>query len=155
MRVIREDNNINTAIDAMINSFDSQDEPMLGAFWYDPRKQEVFGVKATPARDCKWYKSPQFGIETRTGNALHVNIWKKEHFRGKDTRFNGDYTQVPRGRVFEFKDKGFVVFTGDWIDDYPEAKRDIIFEFQLPEDVKFERDYHWDIGHGWSNEFFE
>ena len=78
MRVIREDNNINTAIDAMINSFDSQDEPMLGAFWYDPRKQEVFGVKATPARDCKWYKSPQFGIETRTGNALHVNIWKKE-----------------------------------------------------------------------------
>lgn len=31
MRVIREDNNINTAIDAMINSFDSQDEPMPGA----------------------------------------------------------------------------------------------------------------------------
>lgn len=62
---------------------------------------------------------------------------------------------MPRGRVFEFKDKGFVVFTSDWINDYPEAKQDIIFEFQLPGDTKFERDYHWDIGHGWSNGFFE
>ena len=59
----------------------------------------------------------------------------------------------PRGRVFEFKDEGFIVFTGSWINDYPEAKDEIIYEFQLPADTKFVQDEHWDLGHGWSNEF--
>ena len=29
----------------------------------------------------------------------------------------------------------------------------IIEEFNLPNDVIFYRDIHWDIGHGWSDEF--
>lgn len=155
MRIIREDNQVNAAIDNMIDNCNVQDEPMLGAFWYDVKKKEVFGVKSTPANDCVWYVSPQWETKVRTGRALHANIWKKEHFRGKDKRFNGDYTQIPRGRVFEFENNNFIVFTGDWIDQYPEAKEDIMFEFQLPDTTVFKKDSHWDIGHGWSNEFFE
>ena len=61
---------------------------------------------------------------------------------------------VPRGRVFEFKNEGFKVYTGKWIDNYPQVKDLIIEEFQLPkEDTEFRQDYHWDIGHGWINEF--
>ena len=72
----------------------------------------------------------------------------------KDKRSNGNYTLVPRGRVFEFKDVGYVVFTGEWIDNCPEAKDLILFEFNLPEDkTEFRKDSHWDIGHGWSQEF--
>lgn len=61
---------------------------------------------------------------------------------------------VPRGRVFEFQDEGFRVYTGKWINDYPNVKELIIKEFQLPIDkTKFLIDSHWDIGHGWSQEF--
>lgn len=31
---------------------------------------------------------------------------------------------------------------------------EIMLEFQLPEDnTRFAQDEHWDLGHGWSNEF--
>ncbi len=55
----------------------------------------------------------------------------KNHFKGIDSRFNGDDKSVPRGRVFQFEKDGFVVFTGSWINDYPEAKETILFEFEL------------------------
>lgn len=152
--IVRVDKQAMAAMEAMINSMASQSNAELGPFWYDKNNKELFGVHSSPAEDCAWYKSSQFGIEVRTGKALHETIWKKEHFRGKDRRFNGNYTLVPRGRVFEFKDVGYVVFTGDWIDNYPEAKDLILFEFNLPKDkTEFRKDSHWDIGHGWSQEF--
>ena len=82
----------------------------------------------------------------------HKDIWAKEFRRNKDSRFVGDYTQIPRGRVCEYKDKGFVVYVGDWIDNYPEAKSEILFEFNLPETTTFVKDIHWNLGHGWSDE---
>ena len=48
---------------------------------------------------------------------------------------------------------GFKVFTGSWIKKFPECKTLIIDEFQLPNNVEFIQDEHWDIGHGWSDEF--
>lgn len=142
------------AIDAMIDSFDKQDDPYVGAFWYDPDREELYGQKPTLASDIPFYHSSQWSKDVRTGRALHKSIWKKEHFKGKDPRFTGDYTEKPRGRVFEFKDEGFIVFTGSWIKDYPEAKQLIIDEFQLPSDnTQFKIDDHWEIGHGWSDEF--
>ena len=55
--------------------------------------------------------------------------------------------------IFPTKD-GFKVMTGSWIDKYPEAKEEIIFTFDLPEqNTEFVKDSHWDIGHGWSQEF--
>ena len=150
----RDDNTTNAAMDVMVANEEYQDSPSLGIFWYDTQKNELFGVESAMADDVDFYMSPQWNKEVRTGRRLHKNVWEKQFYRKKDKRFSGDYTQVPRGRVFEFRDEGFVVFTGKWIEDYPEAKEEIMFEFQLPEDnTKFIQDEHWDLGHGWSNEF--
>lgn len=149
----RENETTNAALDVMANNDIYQDKPSLGIFWYDPNKKELYGVESTMADDIEYYLSPQWQKEVRTTRRLHKHIWEKQFHRGKDKRFSGDYTMKPRGRVFEFKDEGFIVFTGSWINDYPEAKDEIIYEFQLPADTKFVQDEHWDLGHGWSNEF--
>lgn len=150
----RESDEVNAAIEVMINSFDEQNEPMVGPFWYDPINKEIYGHVVALAKDRPFYYSPSFKKEVRTGSALHKAIWEREYFRHKDKRFSGDYTLRPRGRVFEFKDEGFKVFVGEWINKYPEAKEEILYEFQLPKDkTEFIIDEHWDIGHGWSQEF--
>ena len=150
----RESDETNAAIEVMIESFNEQNEPMVGPFWYDPERKEVYGQVVALAKDRPFYYSPSWKKEVRTGSALHKSIWEREYFRHKDRRFSGDYTLRPRGRVFEFKDEGFKVFIGEWINQYPEAKEEILYEFQLPKDhTEFVIDEHWDIGHGWSQEF--
>ena len=141
------------AIDVMQQNEQYQDDPCVGIFWYDVKNAELFGVQSTLAEDLPWYESNQFGSFVRTERRLHKSKWQKEYFRDKDSRFRGEYTKVPRGRVFEFKDSGFKVYTGDWIDSYPNVKKLILEEFQLPEDTEFVKDVHWDVGHGWSDEF--
>jgi hypothetical protein len=48
---------------------------------------------------------------------LHRQVWAKEHFRAEakqeETKFTGDYTQVPRGRVAWNVNK-FIVLVGKW-----------------------------------------
>ena len=150
----REDDVTNAAIEVMINSFDEQDEPMVGPFWYDPKNKEIYGHVVALAKDRPYYFSPSWKKNVKTGSALHKSIWEREFFRHKDKRFTGNYTLKPRGRVFEFENEGFKVFVGNWINDYPEAKEEILYVFQLPKDkTEFVIDEHWDIGHGWSSEF--
>ena len=152
---LREDGVVDTELQAMISSEDDQDEAYIGPFWYDPNKKEVYGQVLTLAKDKPFYKSSHDEKEVRTGTALHKAIWKKEEKRNKDKRFTGDYKQKPRGRVFEVKDDGFKVMVGNWINDYPEAKEEIIDVFQLPKNkTEFVIDKHWDIGHGWSEEIY-
>lgn len=147
----RNDSYVNSALEAMSQSFENESIPSLGIFWYDTENKELFGVLSSTFDDCKEYKSSNFGCTVKTISKLHEQVWKKEHFRGKDSRFLiRDYTSVPRGRVFWFGDTGFVVYTGDWIDEYTECKEQILFEFDLPSDTKFKKDGHWDIGYGWS-----
>lgn len=149
----RKDETANAAMDVMSFNDDYQDEPFVGCFWYDPIKNELYGVGKTMSMDVDFYDSTQWNKRVKTGRLLHKNIWQKEFYRKRDSRFTGDYTQRPRGRVFEFENEGFKVFTGAWIKDYPEAKEEIMYEFQLPENSEFIIDEHWDLGHGWSNEF--
>ena len=150
----RKDAIAGAAMDAMLHNMQVQDEAMVGSFWYDPHRNELYGVSTTLAQDVPFYSSQQFNAEVKTGRQLHEKIWQKEIYRGRDKRFSGDYTQRPRGRVFEFKDKGFVVFTGQWIDTYPQVKDLVLEEFQLPKDAtEFRKDEHWDLGRGWSQEF--
>lgn len=151
--ILDRDDITNSAIDAMKNCFDKQDDSYIGPFWYDPNKQECYGYVLTLCSDVPYYKSSVWNKEIKTSNALHQSIWKKEAARGKDKRFTGDYTLKPRGRVFYFKDEGYIVFTGNWITNNNAAKSEIINVFQLPNDTKFIIDSHWDIGHGWSQEF--
>lgn len=146
----RTDAETDLMINAMYDSMDSQEDPQVGIFWYDVVNDELFGVVSEPAEDAKEYIS-EFGSHTRTGKRLHKDIWKKEYFKGKDKRFQGDYTKIPRGRVFQIDDK-FVVMVGDWVDEYPQVKDEVLYEFQLPKNTEFRKDIHWNIGHGWSEE---
>lgn len=149
-----EDNSINALKELMYENIQHQEEGEVGIFCYDPKTQELFGVKSASVEDVPFYKSSLFnGVMVKTCRPLHYKVWEKEYFRGKDKRFSGDYTKVPRGRIFYIKDEGFVVIVGDWIDSYPEAKSEIIYEFNLPENTKFKKDVHWNIGHGWSDKF--
>lgn len=151
---LREDDEVNAFMDVMASNDELQEEPSVGIFWYDKDKNDLFGVVSALAQDVPYYSNNMFDSKVRTCRALHKNIWNKENKRNKDPRFSGDYTQVPRGRVFEVENKGFVVMVGDWIEKYPEAKEEILAEFNLPEDTEFKMDDHWNLGHGWSEEGF-
>ena len=143
---------INTFRELMIESNEYVGEPEIGIFWYDINKNELFGVYSIPAGTVQFQKSNYFRGNVKTFSKMHYAVWKKEQYKKKDNRFQGNYTLVPRGRVFEIEDRGFLVCTGDWITKHPEAKNEILFEFDLPEDkTEFIIDEHWDIGHGWSD----
>jgi len=145
---------INALKELMAENIQYQDDSEVGIFWYDPENDELFGVKSADVNDVAFYKSTLFGgKEVKTCRPLHYKVWEKEYYRGKDQRFHGDYTLVPRGRVFFVKDEGFIVVVGDWINDYPQAKLLIISEFNLPANTEFIIDTHWNLGHGWSDKF--
>lgn len=146
--------NINALKELMAENIQHQDDSEVGIFWYDPENDELFGVKSADVNDVPFYKSNLFNSkEVKTCRPLHYKVWEKEYYRGKDKRFRGDYTLVPRGRVFFIKDEGFVVVVGDWINEYPQAKPLILEEFNLPENTEFMVDIHWSLGHGWSDKF--
>lgn len=142
---------VNALKELMRANIEHQDDPEVGIFWYDVENDDLFGVKSASVDELKFYHSTMFNADVKTCKPLHYKVWERENFRGKDKRFQGDYTQVPRGRIFYIKDRGFVVITGSWINDYPEAKDTIRYEFNLPEDTEFQIDSHWDLGHGWSD----
>lgn len=143
---------INTFRELMIENNEYEGEPNIGIFWYDVNKHELFGVYSVPADMIQFQRSNYFNGNIRTFSKMHYAVWKKEQYKKRDRRFLGDYTLTPRGRIFEIEDKGFLVCTGEWINNHPEAKEKILFEFDLPEDkTEFRVDEHWDIGHGWSD----
>ena len=153
---LRNDESLNAGFELMEKNEALQEEPYLGCFWYDPENTELYGVGKSPANELAFYHSKDWDKDIRTSHQLHKNIWEKQYYRGKDKRFTGDYTKRPRGRVFEIKNEGYVVCVGDWYENHPEAKEEIMFEFQLPEDkTKFIHDELWDIGHGWSNDYID
>lgn len=144
---------INAFRELMSENIDHQDDPYVGIFWYDVESDDLFGVRSACVDDLQFYHSNLFNANVKTCTPLHNKVWDKESRRKKDRRFSGNYTRVPRGRVFEIEDVGFVVCVGEWINEYPQAKELILDEFQLPEDTEFKIDSHWNLGHGWSDKF--
>ena len=65
------------AIEVMKESFDKQDEAYVGPFWYDPKKQEVYGYVLALASDVKSEVSSLWHAKVKTSNALHKSIWEK------------------------------------------------------------------------------
>lgn len=153
--IIRKDDKINSAIELMLQNDAFQNEPSVGCFWYDVKNNELFGVYSCLAKDVEYYYSRTYNKYVKTGSKLHKDIWKKEFYKNKDSRFQTNYTLIPRGRVFEFRDDGFKVMIGDWIENYPNAKKLILEEFDLPDETEFIVDSHWNIGRGWSEEYLE
>lgn len=83
---------------------------------------------------------------------MHRQVWAKEYFRAQakhlETKFKGDYTQVPRGRVTWTIDK-FLVLVGHWAEPIQEELTELLEkEFALPF-FEFVYDEHWDLGHVW------
>lgn len=82
-------------------------------------------------------------------------MWAKEYFKAQamheETKFKGDYTQIPQGRVAWNIDK-FIVLVGQWAEPIlDELTAMIEKEFSLPY-FEFVYDEHWDLGHGWSGD---
>ena len=99
-----------------MRTFDGE-MPCIGIFWYDLADKSLFGV-------CKSELTPKMAEEAADKGLpfinyphLHRQIWAKEYFKAQakheDTKFKGDYTQVPRGRVAWNIDK-FIVLVGHW-----------------------------------------
>ena len=143
--------------EAMMRDMRSFDEPMpaIGIFWYDPEEHSFFGVGKKELTPKMIEDAAKDGLPYINYPKLHRQVWAKEFFRaemsGEPTKFKGDYTQIPRGRVTWAVNR-FVVFVGQWAKDIePELTTLLEKEFALPCFV-FRYDEHWDLGHGWSGD---
>lgn len=150
----KQDNSLMGGFKDLMQKSINNDEASVGIFWYDVKNNELFGVREETAKNVPFYKSDLFDKKVRTYTKLHYQIWEKEKHKKGDRRFWGDYTKVPRGRVFEIEDEGFVICIGSWSDKYPDVVNLVIDEFNLPsERTKVIIDPHWELGHGWTDKF--
>lgn len=107
--------------------------PKVGIFWYNPQKNELFGVVALSLTDSGVTTCPN----GKTCEILHIDA----------------YENKPRGRIF-YKDNKFLITVGSWIneDENYKAIELVEQEFDLTnEDTEIVEDSHWDIGSGWEN----
>ncbi len=163
---------------AQMADMKSFDEPMpsVGIFWYDSEDHSLFGVRKkelTPReveeaaeKGKPFINYPQGGHKAaieREESEIYFDFPEreqaraelKEYFRAQakhsKTKFKGDYTQIPRGRVAWTIDK-FIVLVGHWAEPIQEELTELIEkEFALPY-FEFVYDEHWDLGHGWSGD---
>ena len=140
-------------IASMSDNLENQEDPKVGIFWYDESADELFGVTASYATEL-----PFNDRGTKTVGILHKTWWKKQQEKAKAKKkltgiLMNDYTQVPRGRIFQRKDGVFELFCGSWINEHiVKLVKDEFNLLNVPLEVKV--DIHWEIGHGWSEEFF-
>ena len=143
--------------EAIMADMKSFDEPMpaVGIFWYDMTDKAFFGVCKQELTPKMVEEAAEKGLPFINYPHLHRQIWAKEYFRAQakheETKFKGDYTQIPRGRVAWNIDK-FIVLVGHWAEPIQEELAALIEqEFSLPY-FEFVYDEHWDLGHGWSGD---
>ena len=139
---------------ADMKSFDEQ-MPCVGIFWYDPQGKRFFGVHKREITPREVEEAAEKGVPFINYPRLHRQIWAKEYFKAQakhtETKFTGDYTQVPRGRVAWNIDK-FIVLVGHWAEPILDELTELVEkEFSLPY-FEFVYDEHWDLGHGWSGD---
>ena len=147
------ENEIKQQMDAMR----ARDEPMpqAGIFWFDLKDKSFFGVRKQELTPKAVDEAAENGLPFINYPHLHRQVWAKEYFRaqatGEETKFKGDYTQVPRGRAAWNINK-FIVFVGQWAKPIEsELSQMIEDEFALPY-FELVYDEHWDLGHGWSGD---
>jgi len=136
----------------MSDNFDNQEEPKVGIFWYDENNDKLFGVSKIEASEIQFNSNGLKTIKT-----LHKAWWQREKnkrlSKGEDIGiFSVDYTQIPRGRIFQYKDGTFQIMCGSWVNEHIIDLVKEEFDLQnIPLEVK--KDEHWEIGHGWSDEY--
>ena len=129
--------------------------PKVGIFWYDIFDKNLFGIIKYNYDDEDL--RPSHGLLTCP--ELHKYIWKRRYNHQKFKNngiglYTGDYKDKPRGRIFyDIETDEFIICVGSWINEYPDAKKLILKEFNLRNEFyKFKIDVHWEIGYGWENE---
>lgn len=118
-----------------MKSFDEQ-MPCIGIFWYDPEDHSFFGVRKSELTPKMVEDAAEKGLPFINYPHLHRQVWAKEYFRAQakheETKFKGDYTMIPRGRVAWNIDK-FIVLVGHWAEPIQEELTSLIEEeFSLP-----------------------
>ena len=152
-------NDLMTCMSELNKDLDSDSSDCyVGPFWYSPVDKKCYGCRKVSLGEASSFTSNN-GITYKTSRYLHKDIWK---LLGKkypnEKRYTGNYMNFPRGRVFWYEDEGIVVNVGSWfsnLQDIDSAKQAIIEEFELPENVQFIEDEHWDIGRGDSIDFLK
>jgi hypothetical protein len=141
-----------TVIQCMADHFDNQNDPKVGIFWYDEKNDELFGVTKINADELQFNSK---GLKTIS--TLHKSWWQSQQKRIIAKKkplgmFQQDYTMIQRGRIFQRNDGIFQLMCGSWINDNIENLVKEEFDLQT---VQLERiiDEHWEIGHGWSEEY--
>lgn len=139
---------------ADMRAFDEQ-MPCVGIFWYDPDDNTLFGVRKKEITPKIVEEAAEKGLPFINYPHLHRQVWAKEFFKAQsthaETKFKGDYTKIPRGRVSWTIDK-FIVLVGHWAEPILDKLTTLVEEeFSLPY-FEFVYDEHWDIGHGWSGD---
>lgn len=143
---------------AMMADMKSLDEdmPSVGIFWYDTEEHDFFGVYKRELTPKMIEDAADKGLPFINYPKLHRQVWKEQYFRAlsqhKPTRFTGDYTMIPRGRVAWSINK-FVVFVGKWAEGKEEELAKLIEKYFALPFFEFIYDEHWDLGHGWSGDF--
>ena len=137
-----------------MSSFDEQ-MPCVGIFWYDPEDHTLFGVRKKELTPREVEDAAEKGKPFINYPQLHYHVWAREYFRAQakhsETKFKGDYLQIPRGRIAWTIDK-FIVLVGHWAEHIQEELTELLEqEFSLPY-FEFVYDEHWDLGHGWSGD---
>ena len=120
---------------ADMKAFDEQ-MPCIGIFWYDLDENSLFGVRKKEITPKMVEEAAEKGLPFINYLHLHRQVWMKAYFRAQakheDTKFKGDYTQVPRGRVAWNIDK-FIVLVGHWAEPVMEKLTTLVEEeFSLP-----------------------
>ena len=143
------------ALMADMKSLD-EDMPSVGIFWYDTEEHDFFCVYKKELTPKMIEDAADKGLPFINYPKLHRQVWKEQYFRAlaqhKPTRFTGDYTMIPRGRVAWSIDK-FVVFVGKWAESKEEELTALIEKYFALPFFEFVYDEHWDLGHGWSGDF--
>jgi hypothetical protein len=139
-------------MECVSDNFDSQNSPEVGIFWYDEKTDSLFGVNKSFAEELQFNSN---GL--KTVRILHKQWWQREKNKRLSKGeilgiFCVDYTQIPKGRIFQYKDGIFRLMCGSWITDHIEK---LIKEEFCLQSVLYKRiiDEHWEIGHGWSEDY--
>lgn len=103
--------------------------PKIGIFWYDMENEELFGIDKVVAYECHFNSR---GI--RTTKTPHKKYWENEKLKREQCNkplgpFKRDYATVPKGRVYQNRNKEFLILCGLWIT--KEIIELIQFEFDL------------------------
>ena len=150
-----DDKELENAMNLMASNRGKDGEPKVGIFWYNPRHNDLFGVRSHLLSDyLKPNSRSEFG--SVSCSEMHEDVWKKEYHRQKYKNggvgpFTGAYEMVPRGRIFYNPDTDvFTIAVGSWIEQYPQAVELIVDEFNLRQThYEVKTAHHWDIGQKW------